>query len=80
MIYNIYSIKDVKTGFLNIHLEQNDAAATRNFGSMCMNDDSLMHKFPNDYSLYLLGTFDTEDASIELQKTPKHLADGYDFV
>lgn len=60
MIYGMYAIRDLKTGFLNISLEQNDNSAIRNFEHACMNSDSLFYTHGSDYSLYRIGTFDTD--------------------
>ena len=64
MILNMYSIKDAKTGFMTPVLEQNDAAALRNFAHAVNQSDSIMHDCPNDFALFLVAKFDTDRAVI----------------
>lgn len=62
MLYNVYSIRDIYTGFLSPTYEMNDNAAKRNFSHAVNRPDSLLNSSPKDYSLYFVGTYDTEDA------------------
>ena len=64
MILNMYSIKDAKTGYMTPVLEQNDAAALRNFAHAVNQPDSIMQDCPNDFALYLVAKFDTDRAVI----------------
>ena len=64
MIYGIYSVKDIKTGYLPPTFDMNDLSAMRNFEHACMNEDSLFFTHPADYQLYKVGSFDTETGSI----------------
>lgn len=64
MIFNMYSIKDAKTGFMTPVLEQNDAAALRNFAHAVNQPDSIMHDCPNDFALFLVAKFDTDRGMI----------------
>lgn len=65
MIYNVYAIRDFKTGFLTPTLDQNDAAAARNFEhAVLVNQDSLFFSHPEDYALYRVGSYDTECGKI----------------
>lgn len=61
----VYSIRDVHTGFMTPTVDQNDNSAMRNFGHAVMNSASLMNSHPKDYSLYKIGSFDTESGAIE---------------
>lgn len=68
MIYSIYSIRDLKTGFLQPTLDINDASAIRNFEhAVLQNEDSLFFSHPEDYSLFYLGSFDSETGEILAQ-------------
>ena len=64
MIYGMYSVKDIKTGYLPPTFDMNDLSAMRNFEHACMNEDSLFFTHPSDYQLYKVGSFDTETGSI----------------
>lgn len=62
---NVYSIRDVHTGFLNPTFEVSDAVAKRNFAHAVLAvPDSLFTSHPDDYSLYRIGEFDTDSGSI----------------
>lgn len=77
MIYGVYSIRDLKTGYLSITLEQNDASAIRNFEHACSRSDSLLYSHGSDYSLYKLGTFDTDTGTV-VPCEKENLRDGFD--
>lgn len=57
----MYSIKDAKTGYMTPVVEQNDASALRNFSSAVNQPGSLLHDHPNDFALYRIGEFDTDE-------------------
>lgn len=79
MKYPIYSIRDAKVGFMTPTLDQNDAAAARNFEHAILNADSLMNSHPADYSLYRIGDFDTESGAIT-GCMPVHVMDAVGVV
>lgn len=58
----MFSVRDVLTGFMTPVLEQNEAAAMRNFRVACeaAASQSLMAARPSDFSLYHVADFDTE--------------------
>lgn len=64
MVFGIYAIKDVYTGYLNPTFEGNDSVARRNFEHAVCRADSLLYSHPNDYDLYRIGTFDSETGVI----------------
>lgn len=64
MILGIYAIRDKKTGFLSPTVDQNDAAARRNFEHAMMNEQSLMFSHAEDYALYRVGSYDTDTGVI----------------
>ena len=51
MTINLYSVKDVKVGFMNTWGEINDAAAKRDFGDAINNSQSTLNKHPLDMQL-----------------------------
>lgn len=75
MIYGIYSIRDVKTGFLPPTVDVNDDSAIRNFHFAFTKTNSLFIAFPNDYSLYKLAEYDTESGSVSPCDVPVWLSD-----
>lgn len=64
MKYNLYSIRDIHTGFMTPMIDQNDMAAKRNFAHAVMQSSSLMNSHPGDYVLYRIGEFDTDAGKI----------------
>lgn len=65
MKYNMYAIRDVKTGFLTPTVDLNDASAARNFAHACMSKGSLFFSHPGDYELYQIATYDSDSGQIE---------------
>ena len=74
MKFGLYSIKDAKTGFMTPVVEQNDAAALRNFSHAVNQPESIMYDSPNDFSLFKVSDFDT-DAGILAIPSPILVAD-----
>lgn len=64
---NLYCIKDVKVGYLGIFEHTNDATAAREFSLMCRSnvEGNMIQRFPQDYELYRVGTFDDKEGSFE---------------
>lgn len=79
MRLGLYSIKDAKTGFMTPVLEQNDAAALRNFSHAVNQPDSLMHDCPNDFTLFKVADFDT-DGGICDNPAPLLIADASEVL
>lgn len=77
MKYNIYSIRDVKTGFLPPTYDVNDQSAVRNFEHACLNGDSLFFSHAEDYSLFALGSFDTDTGRIYSDDNPTELVSAF---
>lgn len=69
MIYGIYSVKDLKTGYLPPTYDVNDLSSMRNFEHACMNPDSLFFTHASDYQLFKVGSFDTETGEITSENT-----------
>ncbi|QXN75136.1 nonstructural protein [Microvirus mar30] len=64
MKYNLYAIRDFKTTFMSPIIEQSNASAIRNFNHAYLNKDSVMHTHPEDFALYLIGTYNAETGEI----------------
>lgn len=69
MIYGVYSIKDLKSGYLPPTYDINDLCAKRNFEHACSNPDSLFYTHFGDYQLFKVGTFDTELGTFTTENT-----------
>lgn len=79
MTFGLYSIKDAKTGFMTPVLEQGDPAALRNFSAAVNQPDSLMRQYPNDFSLFKVANFDT-DEGIDPVQHPILIADASEVL
>lgn len=64
MIYGVYTVRDLLTGFMSLSLDVNDPSARRNFAHAVNRADSLFNSHPEHYVLYKVGTFDTEKGEI----------------
>lgn len=82
MIVNVYSIRDVKSGFLTPTFEMSDEVAIRNFthGVSCAAGDSLFFTHAADFSLYAIGRFDTDKGLLLSFDLPMHLVDADEVV
>lgn len=80
MIYGVYAIKDAKTSFMPCNVDYNDASAIRNFEHAVMAPDSLMRSHPADYTLYRLGSYNTESGIIVSEANPQQIADAASVV
>lgn len=60
MIMNVYSIRDVKAGYLAPSLDINDQTAARGFKYAFSKPDTLQFSNVQDYDLFRIGTFDNE--------------------
>ncbi len=78
MIKGIYGYHDALNGFVNMFVENGDKVAVRGFQSAIKAAEpaSLFYTNPTDYSLYKLGTFDTDTGSITLEAAPVILCRG----
>ena len=74
MIISIYSINDALNGFASPTLQNNDAAAMRSFAEVFKDVYS-----PADYSLWKIGSFDTETGEI-IPDVPSIICRATDFV
>lgn len=64
MKYPIFTVRDIKVGFMPPYCDQSDQSAVRGF-SYSVNGEGVMNFAPKDYSLYKIGEFDTETGKIE---------------
>lgn len=64
MNFGLYAIRDVKTGFMTPTIENSDEAAARNFTHSVVNSDTILYSFAQDFSLYKIGTYDSDSALV----------------
>lgn len=76
MIFGVYAMRDIKTGFMTPSLDPNDDAAVRNFYHAVSQSAGVLFTFPVDFSLYRIGSFDS-DTGVLVPETPiRQIADG----
>lgn len=80
MIYGLYSIRDTKTGFMTPVMEANDEAAIRNFFHAVQNSDGILYSFSQDFTLFKIGSFDSESGVLAPFVPILHVAEGYEAV
>ena len=80
MIMNLYSINDSTAGEYGQPAPMNnDAVAVRSFGTLVNEKGTIMNTKPSDFSIWKVGTFDTETGTI-LPIQPEKLANGDSLV
>lgn len=80
-MFKLYSVFDVKaTTFAAPFILQNDAIAIRSFAAAVKDPESMLSKYPEDYILYCIGTFDPDSSVIDSFAKPVHLAVASNFV
>lgn len=79
MIKYLYSLLDkVSETYADPFVMVNDSVARRSFMAECHNPDSMIYKFPEDFTLMLVGSFDTSNGTVEFIE-PVPVARGTDF-
>lgn len=63
MILNLYSVRDLTTGFNQPWCDKNDECAIRGF-SYSINNNDIMGFKPSDFELFQIGEFDTVSGDV----------------
>lgn len=79
MILKIYAVRDVKSGYGSLLLEQNDAVAMRNFYNAFVDPKSVLHNNRKDFDLLRIGEFDNETGQIIVQEVKDVVAEGINY-
>lgn len=80
MKFNVYSIRDIKTGFLSPTFEINDAVAVRNFSHAVQQSGSVLFTHASDFQLFHIGTFDSDSGKLMPLELPILIAEGKDLL
>lgn len=64
MIYGVYSVRDLLTGFMAPVVEIDDDVAKRNFEFAVKNADGVLGFRPQDFDLMQIGVFDSETGDL----------------
>lgn len=72
---NIYTIRDTKSGAYNVPQSFRTHGEAERFLSdqVNLNQDSLIHRHPEDFDLFHLGSYDTDTGLITALETPTHI-------
>lgn len=80
MILGVYAIRDIKTGFMTPTVEPNDAVAHRNFAHAVQLSDSVLFSHASDFSLFRIGSFDSDTGHIEPFELVQMICSGTDVL
>lgn len=80
MILKVYVIRDAKTSFMTPTFDVNDASARRNFAHAVNHTDGLFHSSPDDFDLYCIGEFSSDDGVIISYPVPEFICSGASVV
>lgn len=74
MEMKIYAIRDAKAeAFQPPWYKNTHGEAERDFRTAVNDDKSFLNKYPEDYDLYYLGTYDTNEGKFQTLDTPQHM-------
>lgn len=80
MVFGIYCVRDVKSGFQTPTAQVNDSVAVRGFESAVINADSVLFTHAKDFGLYKLGEFDADTGRITPLDLPVLLIEATDCL
>lgn len=81
MIFHIFSIRDIKAEqFSQPFFAIAPGAALRGFADGANGKDEVISAHPEDYELWFLGTFETDDGSMDVQARAEFRARAVDLV
>lgn len=71
---NLYSVFDSKSRiFCNPFVSHNDQTALRDFARAAIDPSLEIGKYPSDFSLHLIGSFDRQTGFLTPESTPINL-------
>lgn len=74
MIHGMYAIYDSKArAFMQPFFSLNHDTARRATATAVNDPGSMLHKFPEDFTLHALGQFEDENGAFLLTKAPENL-------
>lgn len=81
MELKIYSIRDAKAEIYNApFFQKTHGEAERNFTQLVNDEKSTVAKFPEDFDLYFLGTYDDNTGKVQPLDTPQHMLKAINIV
>lgn len=77
---NAYAVKDIQSQlFTNPYFLQNDTVALRSFETACKTENHQFNKYPEDFSMYHIGTYNIETGEL-ISTTPKQISNATSFT
>lgn len=74
MELKVYSIRDAKAEIFNPPFyKKTHGEAERDFSALVRDEKSMVCKYPEDYDLYYLGTYDDNTGKLDSLDTPQHI-------
>jgi len=81
MIMKIFTVYDSKIeGYLQPFFMQHKGAAIRAFSELCNDSGHNFGKYPSDYTLFEVGSWDGSNCGFSLYVTPVSLGVGVEFL
>lgn len=78
---HLFSVLDTKSGIFSAPFcSVNENTATRDFGHACNDPTTDLNRYPGDFVLVKLGTYDETSAQIEVLQVHKHLGFASQFI
>lgn len=71
----VFAIRDTKAeAFHQPFFTKTVSEAERSFHQLVNDPQSLVAKYPEDYDLYMIGSYDTNTGGLTTLDTPQHIA------
>lgn len=81
MLLQIFSVYDSKIqAFTKPFFDHHVGAAVRAFEDEANKPDSALHKFPEDFTLFHVGTWDDSECEFDLLKAPVSLGKALSYI
>lgn len=80
MMLNVYSIRDVRSGFLTPTVDQNDYIAARNFANAIMESHGVLFTHASDFQLFRIGEFDSDKGVLIPAQLHELISDGAEVL
>lgn len=80
MMLNVYSIRDVRSGFLTPTIDQNDYIAARNFANAIMESKGVLFTHASDFQLFRIGEFDSDKGVLKPAQLHELVSDGAEVL
>lgn len=74
MIKKVYSVYDTKVcAFTSPFFASTDGEATRYVRGAVEDPNTMLYKYPEDYTLFCIGSFDEESGDLAAEATPRSI-------